>query len=204
GQLRNAIPDGTPVELFKWRSIRQEQTALRSCEAEIVATNECIVDLLSIRHRMADLGMPDASTTTSVYNDNRGAVDWSKNVTNKGIKHFNLKENKVDEVHASGDAAVTHIPGEINSSDIFTKEIKDAAHFRRLCDSFMVSRGNFLRFSHTVPPEAGDKTAFFYSPAFDSHTDGGDVDVDDIRDDVDDLTGGAASCDENSAPSGRD
>ncbi|KAL7543110.1 hypothetical protein ACHAWF_009459 [Thalassiosira exigua] len=73
---------------------------------------------------MADLGMPGASTTTSVYNDNCGAVDWSKNVTNKGIKPFNLKENKVREVHAAGDAAVTHIPGEINSSDIFTKEIK--------------------------------------------------------------------------------
>ncbi|KAL7516128.1 hypothetical protein ACHAWF_000027, partial [Thalassiosira exigua] len=153
GQFGNAIPDGTPVKLFKfrslfgflicrcggpiaWRSVRQDQTALSSCEAEIVATNECIVSLLSIRHRMADLGLPDVADTTSVFNDNRGVVDWSKNVTNKGVKHFNLKENKVREVHASGDAAVTHIPGEINSSDIFTKEMKDAAHFRRLRDSF--------------------------------------------------------------------
>ncbi|KAL7547315.1 hypothetical protein ACHAWF_010632 [Thalassiosira exigua] len=37
---------------------------------------------------MANFGMSDADSTTSVYNDNRGAVDWSKNVTNKGIKHF--------------------------------------------------------------------------------------------------------------------
>ncbi|KAL7523014.1 hypothetical protein ACHAWF_000317, partial [Thalassiosira exigua] len=186
-----------------WRSIRQNQTALSSCEAEILATNECVVDLLSIRHRMADLGMPDADSTTSVYNDNRGAVDWSKNVTNKGIKHFNLKENKVQEVHASGDVVVTHIQGEINSSDIFKKEMNDSAHFRRLHDSFMVSRANFLCFSHNVPSEIGGKTPPFYSPTYVSDDDDGAADNDEIWDDVDDVSG-AASCDKNSAPSGRD
>ncbi|KAL7516710.1 hypothetical protein ACHAWF_000075, partial [Thalassiosira exigua] len=160
GQFGNAVEDGTPLELFKfcslsgylicrcrgpiaWKSIRQDQTALSSCEAEVVATNECVVELLSIKHIMVDLGLPDTTDTSPVYNDNEACVNWSKNVTSKGIKHYNLKEDKVREVHAAGDAAITHIPGAINSSDIFTKEMKDSAHFRRLRDSFMVSLANF-------------------------------------------------------------
>ncbi|KAL7544836.1 hypothetical protein ACHAWF_010360 [Thalassiosira exigua] len=220
GQFGNTIPDGTPVELFQfrslsgylicrcggpiaWRSIRQHQTALSSCEVEILATNECIVDLLLIHHRMADLGMPDAATTTSVYNDNHGSVDWYKNVTNKGIKHFNLMENKKQEDHASGDAVVTHILGEINSSDIFKKEMKDAAHFHRLRVSFVVSRANFFRLSHNVPSEVGFKTPPFYSPSYVSDDDDSAAAIDEVRDVVDDASD-AALCDQNSAPSGRD
>jgi len=58
-QFGNVLPEGTPIELFKfrslsgyvicrtggpvaWRSIRQARTALSSCEAEIFATNECV------------------------------------------------------------------------------------------------------------------------------------------------------------------
>ena len=168
GQFGNAVANGTPLELFKyrslsgfvicrcggpiaWKAVRQDQTALSSCEAEIVATNECIGELVDLRHRAADLGMSDAEGTTTVYNDNQGAVDWAASITNKGIKHINLRENKVREVHANGTVAVTHIPGAINGSDIFTKEMKDAAHFRRLRDCMMVSRAAFLRHGHAVP-----------------------------------------------------
>ena len=65
GQIGNSVPDGTPIELFKfrslsgyiiyrsggpiaWKSIRQKQTALSSCEAEVIATNECVTKLLSV------------------------------------------------------------------------------------------------------------------------------------------------------------
>ncbi|KAL7529706.1 LOW QUALITY PROTEIN: hypothetical protein ACHAWF_003089, partial [Thalassiosira exigua] len=204
-QFSNTIPNGTPVKIFEfhslscylicrcggpmpWRSIRYEQTALSSCEAEIIATNECIVHLLSICHRMADLGMPDTALTTYVYKNNRGAVDWSKNIMNKGIKHFNPQG--VRKVHTYSDASVTHIPGEINSSDIFTKDMKDAAHVYCISDSFMVLGASFLRFSHTVPAEVGGKTPPFYSPTHVSDKNDGNTDVDEICDDADGVTGG--------------
>jgi hypothetical protein len=107
GQFGNAVPDGTPLELFKyrslsgyliccaggpiaWKAIRQNQTASSSCVAEINATHECINDLLSIKHRALDLGMSDAAKTITVYNDNKSAVDWASSVTLKGTKHINL------------------------------------------------------------------------------------------------------------------
>jgi hypothetical protein len=168
GQVGNAVPDGTPLELYKlrsmsgyiicqtggpiaWKSIRQKQTALSSCEAEIVATKECNTELQSIRYRAQDLKMSDAFERTTIYNDNQAAVDWAASCTNKGTKHINLRENYVRELHQNGTTKVTHIQGIINASDLFTKELKDAAHFRRCRDSFMVSKNNFERCGHVVP-----------------------------------------------------
>ena len=106
--------------------------------------------------------MADAQLTTPVYNDNQACVQWSHSLTTKGVKHINLKENMVREAHQAKRVNVAHIPGVINSSDIFTKEIKDAAHFRRLRDSMMVSLSNFQKYAHNVPEHWNDKTSLPY------------------------------------------
>ena len=180
-QVGNSVPVGTPLDLFKfrslsgfliclsggpvaWKSIRQEQTAQSSCEAEILATNECIKELAAMKHCAEDLRISDAHNRTDVFNDNQACVDWAATMTNKGTKHINLRENKVRESHQDKTSRVRHIPGKINPSDIFTKEMKDAAHFRRLRDSFMVSKTAFRRYGHTVPSHVTDTlTSKYYS-----------------------------------------
>eukprot|EP00804_Cyclotella_cryptica_P021483 CCRYP_005804-RA/>CCRYP_005804-RA protein AED:0.39 eAED:0.32 QI:0/-1/0/1/-1/1/1/0/524 len=179
GQFGNAVPDDTPLALFKyrslsgfvicctggpiaWKSIRQNQTANSSCVAEINATHECVNELLSIKHRAMDLGFPDATSTITVYNDNKAAVDWAASVTLKGTKHINLHENCVREAHQSGVVRVKHMPGVINASDLFTKELRDAAHFRRCRDSFMVSKSNFMRHQHCIPSHLADRANLPY------------------------------------------
>eukprot|EP00804_Cyclotella_cryptica_P022103 CCRYP_011581-RA/>CCRYP_011581-RA protein AED:0.10 eAED:0.05 QI:0/0/0/1/0/0/6/0/1337 len=168
GQFGNAVTDGTPLAMFKyrslsgfvicraggpiaWKSIRQPQTSRSSCEAEILATDACVVDLLHIKHCAIDLGIADAQQTITIYNDNQAAVNWAAAFTTKGTKHINLHENCVREAHHSKIVKITHIPGVINASDLFTKELKDAAHFRRCRDSMMVSRQNFVKHHHCVP-----------------------------------------------------
>ena len=155
-QFGNVVKDGTPMELFKfrslsgyvicrtggpvaWRSIRQDRTSQSSCEAEIYATNECVKETLAIKLLAADLHIPEASECIPVYNDNEACVSWSHSVTNKGTKHINLRENSLREAHLLKEVNVRHIPGVIKPSDLFTKEMKDDAHFRRLRDSQMVS-----------------------------------------------------------------
>jgi hypothetical protein len=93
----------------------------------------------------------DAHNTITIYNDNKAAVNWAATFTSKGTKHLNLRENCVREAHHANIVRVTHLPGVINASDLFTKELKDAAHFRRCCDSMIVSRSNFLAHQHCVP-----------------------------------------------------
>ena len=184
GQFGNAVPDGTPLELFKfrslsgyliccaggpiaWKAVRQERTANSSCVAEINATNECVKDLLSVKHRALDLGFPNAAKRITVYNDNKSAVDWASSVTLKGTKHINLHETCVREAHQDGIVKITHIPGLINASDLFTKELKDDAHFRRCRDTFMVSKSNFLTHGHCVPPHL---TTHDKLPYYDMHS----------------------------------
>eukprot|EP00804_Cyclotella_cryptica_P009045 CCRYP_003142-RA/>CCRYP_003142-RA protein AED:0.35 eAED:0.14 QI:0/0/0/1/1/1/2/0/1801 len=167
GQFSSAVPDGTPLELFKfrslsgfiisraggpiaWKSIRQQRTARSSCEADILATDACVAELLHIRNCAFDLGIHDASQRIVVYNNNKAAVNWADAMTSKGTKHLNLHENCVREAHHSKIVNITHIPGVINTSDLFTKELKDAAHFHRCRDSMMVSRSNFLAHQHCV------------------------------------------------------
>ena len=101
--------------------------------------------------------MADAFDRTTVYNDNRAAVDWAASCTNKGTKHLNLRENYVRELHQNNTVKITHIPGVINASDLFTKELRDAAHFRRCRDVIMVSRSNFDRWSHVTPSHMQSK-----------------------------------------------
>ena len=109
------------------------------------------MSLKGIKHQSTDMGLPEASKTTDIYNDNQWCVDWSAAFTTKGIKHLNLRENRVRESQVSRCTAIKHIPGKINPCAIFTKEIKDAAHFRALRDTVMVSLNNFLAHGHTVP-----------------------------------------------------
>ena len=71
------------------KSIRQNQTALSSCEAEIMATKKCATELHSIKHRAKNIGITEAYSHTKIYNDNNAAVQWAASVTSKGIKHLN-------------------------------------------------------------------------------------------------------------------
>ena len=159
GKLDGICRCGGPIA---WSCGRQDQTALSLCEAEIYATNKCVVDLISVKSCMADLNMADAHLPTTVYNDNQACVNWSALLTTKGIKHINLRENMICEAHQDNVATIVHIPEVINSSDIFTEEIKRDAHFRRLRNSYMVSRAIFLKHAHNVPEHWTDKTTLPY------------------------------------------
>ena len=99
--------------------------------------------LEGLKHQAADMGLVGANDATDIFNDNQGCVDWSAAFTTKGIKHLNLRENWVRGSQQAGCIQVKHISGKLNPSDIFTKEIKDAAHFRNLRDTFIVSKQSY-------------------------------------------------------------
>ena len=62
-----------------WGCLRETETMSQSsCESEIYATNEGEPSVLTVRNLLEDFGYAETRTPTTVYNDNRGAVDWSK------------------------------------------------------------------------------------------------------------------------------
>ena len=78
-----------------------------------------------------------------MYNDNQGAVQWSKGTTTKKMKWIDLRENFVRENVISKTISINHIPGANNLSDIFTKEFCDVSRFLALRDSFMINSDKF-------------------------------------------------------------
>ena len=125
-----------------WMSKRQSVTAGSSAEAEIYATNECVKFLLELVQTLdffevREIFMPGVTT---IFNDNNACVDWSKRCTTKGLRHIQMKENRVHENSDSKFVSVNHIDGKINIADIFTKEMKDTTHFVTLRDLFMCPR----------------------------------------------------------------
>jgi len=125
-----------------WMSKRQKVTAASSAEAEIYATDECVkflLDLVQILEflDLKSLFMPDINT---IYNDNKACVQWSKNTTSKGLRHIQMRENRVRENIASKFDKICHVDGKHNLADIFTKEMKDTMHFVELRNLFMCHR----------------------------------------------------------------
>jgi hypothetical protein len=133
------------IDLFSplhWMSKHQTITAGSSAEAEIYATDECVKFLLEL-HQLFDflkvkaLFMP---STTIIYNDNNACINWSKKCTTKGLRHIQMRENKVRENVANHIVTIQHVNGKTNLADIFTKEMKDTGHFVEPRDLMMSPR----------------------------------------------------------------
>jgi hypothetical protein len=114
-----------------WISKRQKVTAASSAEAEIYATDECVKFLLELTQIFEFLDIKEIfmPSTNIIYNDNNSCVQWSKCATSKGLRHIQMRENRVHENIASKFITVCHIAGKINLADTFTKEMKDTSHF---------------------------------------------------------------------------
>ena len=133
-----------------WKADRQEWTSLSSCKAKIRATNmglRLTVNTRNMISSLSDLGYPidDCESSTPFYNNNDACVKWCHNMMTKGNRHIENKENSTWEWVFDGTISVSHISGKCNVSDIFTKEMRNSANFRRLCDSFMCCSSNYLK-----------------------------------------------------------
>jgi hypothetical protein len=73
-------------------------------------------------------------STNIIYNDYKACVNWSKTCTTKGLRHIQMKENRVRENVQNSFVCITHVGGKINLADLFTKEMKDTSHFVELHD----------------------------------------------------------------------
>jgi hypothetical protein len=166
-QLGNAVREGIQLPLFKfwsmsgvivmqsgspitWKADRQERTALSSFDAEICATNmgsRLTVNTRNMISSLADLGYPihNCTSPTHLYNDNDACAKWCHNMTTKGNRHIENRENSTREWVANGTISVSHVSGKCKIADIFTKEMGDSANSRHLCNAFMCGASNYLK-----------------------------------------------------------
>ena len=133
------------IDLFgplHWISKRQSTTAASSAEAEIYATDECLKFLLPLVQLMEFLNVKNIfmPTTNLIYNDNKACINWSKSTTSKGLRHVQMRENRVRENVSNNFVSICHVDGKVNLADLFTKEMKDVTHFVTLRSMMMKPR----------------------------------------------------------------
>jgi hypothetical protein len=186
-QFGSLVADGTILPLFKFRSMngsivfknrgpvswlgeRQECTSLSSCEAKICATNATLKKVIDFRNLScsvsdADYTLPDINVPSVLYNDNDAPIKWSYNMTSKSASHIELCQNSVHEWVQDNTLNVKHVSGKLNPADIFTKEMCDGAHFRKLQDSFMSCLSEFLNESILAIHHASQRSSNMVAPA---------------------------------------
>eukprot|EP00957_Ditylum_brightwellii_P085662 6516439-Ditylum_brightwellii.AAC.1 len=87
------------------------------------------------------------ASPTFIYNDNNACVCWAHNLTTKGLRHIQIRENAVRESAKNNTIEIQHIAGDINLSDLFAKEDKNTSHFLQLHDILL-----------TIPPTISNPT----------------------------------------------
>ena len=111
-----------------------------SCEAEIKAVDEGTKTTQYVRFLEQELGIGDARIPTPVFNDNKGAVDWSQTgKVSKKLRHVNIREFRVRQSRKAREIDMGFIPGKQNPSDLLTKEHKSPEDYRSSRD-VVVSR----------------------------------------------------------------
>jgi hypothetical protein len=186
-QIGNAVAEGTLLPLFKFRSMsggivfknggplgwlgkRQDRTSLSSCEAEIratSATSKKVVDFRNLSLSFTESGFPisDIEEPTVLFNDNEACVRWSHNMTSKAARHIELRKNSVREWVQDKSVSVKHVAGRTNPADIFTKEMRDGAHFHRLRDLFMSRLSDFVNDSLLESHHARQRSPNMVAPS---------------------------------------
>lgn len=130
---------GGPID---WTAQREHGMSGSSCEAEIKAMDEGCKILEFTQHLFRELGIPDSKyPAPSLHNDNKGGVCWSPSeAITKKLRHLNIREVAMRDTVKHGDVVLGHIPGVPNFADVFTKEMKDEAHFCDLRGALMSPR----------------------------------------------------------------
>ena len=135
-----------------WASKQQTVTARSTAEAEVYATDECVKSVAYLKKIVEGFGLLSQlmPTKTTIYNDNSACICWTKNMTTKGLRHIQIRENGVREMVQRGEIDVKHIEGKINIADLFTKEDKDVEHFLSVRDLLVQSRAVALNTKSTA------------------------------------------------------
>jgi hypothetical protein len=104
-----------------------------SCEADIYCKDEGCKTSETLYHLMTNLGLPGIAQPIPLFNDNRGAVDWSLGLTVlKRLLHLDIREVAVRDAQKAGIVNILHVPGHSNVATIFRKEHKSDAIFYEL------------------------------------------------------------------------
>ncbi|POM72955.1 Integrase catalytic core protein [Phytophthora palmivora] len=111
---------GAPVV---WRSTFQKTVILSSTEAEYMALNDCIKEVVWMRRLLEDIGAEKHGPMV-IYDENQGAMALAKNVGYQArTKHIDIRYHFIHEKIANGEVELTYDESKNQLADFLTKSL---------------------------------------------------------------------------------
>jgi hypothetical protein len=86
-----------------WGCTREPKTSRSSCEAEIFSMDEGCKTSEMLYHLMTNLKLPDVTKIIPMFNDNKGAVNWSQGFSVlKKLRHLIIGRISVRDARNAG------------------------------------------------------------------------------------------------------
>lgn len=112
--------------MFSWCSEKQDVVVQSTAEAEYVAANASVNQVVWIRKLLADLHM-EQNEPTEIFVDNQAAIAISKDSVFHGkTKHFNIKLYHLREEQKNGEIMLVYCKTNDQIADVFTKALPKA------------------------------------------------------------------------------
>ena len=109
--------------LVSWKSEKQPTVAQSTTEAELIAANSGVREVVAIRRILRFLGL-EQKEPTIVYEDNQGCISLMHNdVKNKRTKHIEIKYFWIREKIEDGVIKLLHCSSEKMLADMMTKQV---------------------------------------------------------------------------------
>ena len=121
--------------LISWRSKMQAIIAQSSTEAEYIASNSAVKEIVWLRRMAAEIGFKQKPTKVNIDNLSAKALA-SAQMTKTLTKHIKLRYHWVREQVASGEVYLSYIPSKENMADIMTK-VQTKPLFQAFVDKFL-------------------------------------------------------------------
>ncbi len=117
--------------LVDWSSKRQATVATSTQEAELTAAVSTTSNILYLRDFLASIGMPQS--TTSLFLDNKAAIDAGVSLAQPQSKHVALRLQFIRDYVSKKAISLIYVPTHVQKADIFTKIIS-GVKFQQLRD----------------------------------------------------------------------
>jgi len=113
--------------LINWVSQLQSFVSQSSMEAETVAANKLLNELLLMQNMFIEAGiLPESQSGTAILIDNQAAIQAAFNPVAQGkTKHFDIQQFHLREMTAEGRVLPTKIHTLDNTSDVLTKAVDE-------------------------------------------------------------------------------
>ena len=123
-----------------WSSTKQSLVALSPNEAEIIACNETLRNVLYIKNMIIEMFKRNLNTV--IYTDNKGVIEFAKDGIHQRTKHLDIRVKHLYDCYQKNIFEIKKVISRKNQADMLTKFLTNGKFKKLILKSNLYSLGN--------------------------------------------------------------